>query len=56
MYNVSGRALGIDLAAMWEHAFASTPLRIRLTELPQVKGASTLWKEEIEAKLRAFQT
>lgn len=56
MYNVSGRALGIDFAEIWEQTFASTPLRILLSELPQVKGASMLWKEEIDAKLRDFQS
>jgi hypothetical protein len=56
MYNVSGRGFGMDLAAIWEQAFASTPLRIRLTELPQVEATATVWKEEIEAKLRGFQT
>jgi hypothetical protein len=56
MYNVSGRALGIDFAEIWEQTFASTPLRILLSELPQVKGASTLWREEIDAKLRDFQS
>ena len=55
LYNVSGRAFGIDLAAMWEDIFASSPLRIRLSELPQVTGASALWEQEIDAKLRAFQ-
>lgn len=55
MYNVSGRHLGFDLAAMWEQMFTSTPLRIQLSELPQVTGASALWKQEIETKLRAFQ-
>lgn len=55
MYNVSGRPLGIDLASMWEQTFSSTPLRIRLTELPQFAGASMLWKREIDQKLRAFQ-
>lgn len=43
------------MAGMWEQTFASTPLRILLSELPQVDGASTLWKQEIDAKLRAFQ-
>jgi hypothetical protein len=56
MYDVSGRALGFDIAAAWETIFASTPLRIQLTELPQVRGSSTVWREEIDDKLRAFQT
>jgi hypothetical protein len=56
MYNASGRALGIDTASMWEQTFASTPLRIRLSELPQVSGASAKWKEEVDEKLRAFQS
>jgi len=54
LYNVSSRALGIDLAAMWEQT-SSTPLRITLSELPQATDGSTLWKREIEDKLRAFQ-
>ena len=56
MYNVSGRGFGLDLAAAWEQMFASTPLRITLSELPQVTGASAVWKEEIDQKLREFQT
>lgn len=55
MYNVSGRPLGVDVAGIWERIFASTPLRISLSELPQVKGASDLWRQEIDQKLRAFQ-
>jgi hypothetical protein len=53
MYNVAG--YDIDLANWWEQTFASSPFRIRLTELPEVKGASALWKHEIDEKLRAFQ-
>jgi hypothetical protein len=56
LYNVSGRALGIDVAEIWEQTFQSTPLRMLLNELPQVEGASTLWKQEIDAKLRDFQS
>ena len=56
LYNVSGRAFGIDLAAMWENIFASSPLRIHLSELPQVTGASAQWEREIDSKLRVFQT
>lgn len=55
MYNVSGKGLGIDLALMWEATLASTPLRIRLSELPHAKGASALWKQEIDEKLRVFR-
>lgn len=56
MYNVSGRGFGLDLAGTWEQMFASTPLRVTLSELPQVTGASAVWKEEIDQKLREFQT
>jgi hypothetical protein len=53
MYNITGR--NIDLVEWREETFASAPFRIRLTDLPQVKGASALWKEEIDERLRAFQ-
>jgi hypothetical protein len=42
---------------VWERIFfAESPLRITLSELPQEKGASMLWKREIKQKLREFQT
>jgi len=46
MYNVPGRgAYGSDLlSGMWERIFASTPLRISLTKLPQADGSSRLWR------------
>jgi hypothetical protein len=56
MYDVAGRGAGIDLAAAWEKMFSTTPLRIRLSELPQVSGASDQWKKEIDEKLRAFRS
>ena len=50
------QAQGHEIAAMWERIFfAESPLRITLSELPQEQGASTLWKQEIEEKLREFQ-
>jgi hypothetical protein len=55
MYNISGRGLGFDVNDMWEQMFVSTPLRISLSELPQVKGASEVWRQEIDQKLRSFQ-
>lgn len=55
MYNVSGRGLGLDMGEVWERIFASTPLRILLSELPQVRGTSAQRRQEIEDKLRAFQ-
>ncbi len=56
LYNVSGRGFGLDLAGTWEQMFASTPLRVTLSELPQVTGASAVWMEEIDQRLREFQT
>jgi hypothetical protein len=51
------RAQGHEISAMWERIFfAESPLRITLSKLPQEQGASTLWKQEIEEKLREFQT
>jgi hypothetical protein len=55
MYNLPGRHLGFNFSTMWEQMFASSPLRIQLSELPQVTGASRIWRQEIEAKLRDFQ-
>jgi hypothetical protein len=55
LYDVSGRARGIGLAEIWEQTFFFSPLRIRLSELPQVSGASSVWEQEIETKLRDFQ-
>jgi len=55
MYDLAGHASDIDLAEIWKQMFTSTPLRIMLSELPQVKGSSTLWEQEIDEKLRAFQ-
>jgi hypothetical protein len=53
MFDVMGG--GADIAKLWEETFASTSLRITLSELPQVDGGSTRWKQEIERKLRDFQ-
>src|SRR6266540_3355704 len=55
MYNLPGRHLGFNFSTMWEQMFASSPLRIQLSELPQVTGASLRWRQEIETKLRDFQ-
>jgi hypothetical protein len=55
MYNVSGRGFGPDLAGTWEQMFASVPLRITVSELPQVTGASAVWKEEIDQKCASFK-
>jgi hypothetical protein len=53
MFDVMGG--GTDIAKLWEKTFASTPLRITLSELPQRDGGSILWRQEIERKLRDFQ-
>jgi hypothetical protein len=55
LYNVSGRAHDFDQASMWETVFHSSPLRIRLNELPQERGASTIWIKEVEEKLKEFK-
>lgn len=46
-------ALGAEV--MWDEMFALSPFRIGLSELPQVKGASALWKKEIDAGVRDFR-
>src|SRR6185437_13929167 len=56
MYNAVGRRNGFDAGDIWEQVFSTTPLRIRLSELPQVSGAKDRWKQEIAEKLLAFQT
>jgi hypothetical protein len=55
MFDNSGRKLGCDLGAYVERVFASSPLRIRLSGLPQKPGTSDQWKKEIDAELRKFQ-
>jgi len=45
----------IDIADLWERVFAMSPLRIKLSELPQEKDSSKIWKTEIERKLKQFQ-
>lgn len=44
-----------DTADIWEQVFSMSPLRIKLSELPHVNGASEKWKDEIDEKLREFQ-
>jgi hypothetical protein len=56
IYNIPATALDIDVAQIWEQVLAFSPLRIHLSELPQIKDASTLWKEEIDRKLRDFKS
>lgn len=56
MYNAPGRPLGFDTTSMWEKIFALAPLRIRLSELPQFRTAPAKWKEEVDEKLRSFQS
>jgi hypothetical protein len=55
MFDVDSPALGVELAAWRENLFVSSPLRIRLSELPQVTGASAVWVQEIDTKLRDFR-
>jgi hypothetical protein len=55
MYNVSNQGLGFNLGSIWEEMYVSTRLGVQLSELPQVSGGSTQWRQEIETKLRAFQ-
>jgi hypothetical protein len=45
-----------DFAASWERIFNSIPLRVVLTELPQLDGASAHYKQEVERSLREFQS
>jgi hypothetical protein len=54
LYDVRG--FGVDASAIWQEAFAASPLWITLSELPQVEGSSSIWKNEIEQKLRAFKS
>jgi hypothetical protein len=44
------------LSTSWERVFNTSPLRVVLAELPQVDGASKQYEQEIESKLRQFQT
>lgn len=55
MYNTAGRTHGVDLAAMFDIVFSASPLRIRLSELPQVHGSSETWRKEIDEKVHAFK-
>ena len=43
------------IAKLWEDVFASSPLRIHLSEAPQAEGSSARWMEEIDAKICAFR-
>jgi hypothetical protein len=54
MFNLPGRASGFDSSRIWDEAFASSLLRIRLTELPQSGDQSTTWKNQINTKLEEF--
>lgn len=55
MYDRSGQKLGMDMAGNFERLYTSSPLRIRLSSLPQERGSSEVWKREIDEKLRDFQ-
>jgi len=53
-YDRSFEELGVNLRTIFERLFFSTPLRIELSELPQVPGSSDMWRAEIDTKLKAF--
>lgn len=51
MYNLCGRGLELDDV---HEAYDASLLRIRLSEVPQIDGQSTTWKNEICTKLQDF--
>ena len=54
LYDRSLAEVGVDFRTMFERLFFSTPLRIELSELPQVDGSSDIWRAEIDTKLKDF--
>jgi hypothetical protein len=48
-------AVGVHQEPRWDEVYSSSLLRIRLSELPQSDGQSTVWKSEIRAKLGEFR-
>ena len=44
-----------DFATSWERMFNSAPLRVVLSELPQLDGESAYYKQGVEKNLREFQ-
>ena len=53
MYNMCGRGSELD---DFHEAYDASLLRIRLSEVPQIDGQSTIWKNEIGTKLQEFST
>lgn len=53
-YDRSVEGLGVNFRAIFERLFFSTPLRIELSELPQLPGSSDIWRAEIDTKLKGF--
>ncbi|MEQ1716982.1 MAG: hypothetical protein ABL907_13505, partial [Hyphomicrobium sp.] len=51
MYNLCDRALELD--DLYE-VYDASLLRIRLSEVPQIDGQSTTWKNEVSTKLEEF--
>jgi hypothetical protein len=56
LYNLQGRRSGFDSSRIWDDAYASSLLRIRVSEPPQTAGQSDLWKQEINARINDFRT
>lgn len=56
IYGVAHPGIGQDLSTSWEQMVATWPMRVSFSELPQTHGDSSAWRNEIEAKLEAFQT
>jgi hypothetical protein len=54
MFNLPGRSYDFDSFELWDRVYASSPLHIRLSELPQSDGQSATWKNEIDTKLLNF--
>jgi hypothetical protein len=47
---------GLGMSQQWNDIFHANPLRISLSALPQIDGASTQYKAEITRKLEEFRT
>jgi hypothetical protein len=53
LYNIPN--VKSEFTSIFEEMFHRSPLRIKLSELPQARGSSSLWKQEIDKKLNDFK-
>lgn len=56
IYGVAHPGIGPDRTTFWEKMVAAWPMRVSFSELPRTTGDSSAWRNEIEAKLEAFQS